>query len=151
MSPWYRIIPLTDPEYYVVNPKNPCGALDHRIQYRLHIRERAADDAKHLGGCSLMLQGSVSSLSNRSFSLAVAFSRCNDSASCWRSSAFVCACLTGDIFAEGPRRFGFSLRAFFRGHKNNERPEVVAGETEYWGSVWRDASPAAELTFTSGR
>ena len=46
---------------------------------------------------------SCNSLNSRMFSMAVALSRCKHSASCWRSSAFVCACLATDVFTTGPR------------------------------------------------
>ena len=42
---------------HIINSTNPCGALDDRIEHRLHVRGRAADDAEHLGCCRLMLQG----------------------------------------------------------------------------------------------
>src|SRR5262249_2121920 len=41
----------------VVNPTNLCRALDDGVQDRLHVRRRAANDAEHLGGCGLRLQG----------------------------------------------------------------------------------------------
>src|SRR5262245_25392924 len=43
-------------QYYIVNTANLCGALDDRIEYRLHIGGRAADDAEHFRGRRLMLQ-----------------------------------------------------------------------------------------------
>src|SRR5262245_49826405 len=42
---------------HVIDPTNPRRALDDGIKHRLHVSRRAADDAKHLGGCRLMLQG----------------------------------------------------------------------------------------------
>src|SRR5262249_41442009 len=36
---------------------NPSGALDDRVEDRLHVGGRTADDAEHLGRCRLMLQG----------------------------------------------------------------------------------------------
>src|SRR5262249_22064226 len=48
---------LVEPQHHVINPTNPGGALDNCIEHRLNIRRRAADDAEHLGGCRLMLQG----------------------------------------------------------------------------------------------
>ena len=44
-------------QHHVINPTNPRGALDDRVEHRLHVRWRAADDAEHLGRCRLMLQG----------------------------------------------------------------------------------------------
>src|SRR5262249_54196734 len=57
MSPRYHNIPLMESQYRVINPTNPSGALDDGVEDRLHIRRRAVDDAEHLGGCGLMLQG----------------------------------------------------------------------------------------------
>src|SRR5215831_16312134 len=57
MSPRNYTVPLTQPQHYVIDPANACGALDDGIKNRLHIGRRAADDAEHLGRCSLMLQG----------------------------------------------------------------------------------------------
>src|SRR5262245_33985757 len=48
---------LPESQKHVINPTNPRGALDDGIQNRLHVSGRAADDAKHLGCCRLMLQG----------------------------------------------------------------------------------------------
>ena len=56
MSPWNRMFALVQSQYHVVDPTNPGGAFDYRVEDRLHIRRRAADDAEHLGGCRLMLQ-----------------------------------------------------------------------------------------------
>ena len=49
--------PLAESQHHVINPTNPCGALDDGVEHRLHVRRRPADDAEHLGGCRLMLQG----------------------------------------------------------------------------------------------
>src|SRR6266545_942393 len=57
MRPWYQSVSLLKPQQHVIDPTNPGGALDDSFEDRLHIRGRAADDAEHLGGCSLMLQG----------------------------------------------------------------------------------------------
>src|SRR5215831_9452038 len=56
MSPQDHSIPLVKSQYHIINPTNPGGAFYDRIEHRLHIRGRAADNAKHLGGCGLMLQ-----------------------------------------------------------------------------------------------
>src|SRR6266498_383481 len=50
---------------------------------------------------------SSNSLDRRTFSLAVALSRCIHSASCWLRSAFVCASLATDVFSTGRRSLGF--------------------------------------------
>ena len=57
MSPRNHDVPLAESQHHVINPTNPRGALDDGIEDRLHVRGRAADDAEHLGGCGLMLQG----------------------------------------------------------------------------------------------
>ena len=51
------MFPLAESQHHVINPTNPRGALDDRIEDRLNVRGRAADDAEHLGRCRLMLQG----------------------------------------------------------------------------------------------
>src|SRR5262249_44909958 len=56
MSPYNHGIPLPESQHHVINPTNPCGALDDGIEHRLHIRGRAADDAEYFGRCGLMLQ-----------------------------------------------------------------------------------------------
>ena len=43
-------------QHHVINPTNPRGALDNRVEHRLHVRRRPADDAEHLGSRGLMLQ-----------------------------------------------------------------------------------------------
>ena len=48
---------LVESQHHVIDPTNPRRALDDGIEHRLHVRRRAADDAEHLGGCGLMLQG----------------------------------------------------------------------------------------------
>ena len=57
MSPRNHSVPLVESQHHVINPTNPRGALDDGVKDRLHVRRRAADDAEHLGGCGLMLQG----------------------------------------------------------------------------------------------
>ena len=57
MSPRNQSVLLAESQQHVINPTNPCGALDDGVEYRLHVRRRAADDAEHLGRCRLMLQG----------------------------------------------------------------------------------------------
>src|SRR5262245_11448377 len=44
-------------QHHVINPANARGALNDGVEDRLHVCGRAADDAKHLGCCRLMLQG----------------------------------------------------------------------------------------------
>jgi hypothetical protein len=56
MSPDNVHIALPQSQHYVIDPTNPRGARDDGIEDGLHIRRRPADDAKHLGGCRLMLQ-----------------------------------------------------------------------------------------------
>ena len=57
MSPRNHNVPLAESQQHIINPTNPGGALDDRVEDRLHVRGRPADDAEHLGGCRLMLQG----------------------------------------------------------------------------------------------
>ncbi len=57
MRPRNHSISLKQSQQHVVDPANLRRALDDRIEDRLHIRRRAADDAEHFRGCSLMLQG----------------------------------------------------------------------------------------------
>jgi hypothetical protein len=47
---------VPEPEHYVVNSTNPGGALDNRIEHRLHIRRRATDYPEYFGRCGLMFQ-----------------------------------------------------------------------------------------------
>ena len=51
------MLPLVESQHHVIDPTNPGGALDDGVEDRLHVRRRAADDAEHLGGRRLMLQG----------------------------------------------------------------------------------------------
>ena len=78
-----------------------------------------------------------------------------DSASCWRSSVFVCACSATDVFTTARRSVAFLLLEPFLvvlaiKQKHNEL--LLAGERKYdrIGSRRWNKSPAAELTFTSG-
>jgi hypothetical protein len=54
MSPRNHHVPSLKSQVYVIYPTNPAGALDDGVEDRLHVRGRAADDAKHLGGCRLI-------------------------------------------------------------------------------------------------
>ena len=56
MSPRDHSVTLAESQHHVIDPTNPCGALDNGVEHRLHVRRRAADDAEHLGRCGLMLQ-----------------------------------------------------------------------------------------------
>ena len=56
MSPRNHNVSLAEPQYHIIDPTNPCGALDDGVEHRLHVSRRAADDAEHLGGRRLMLQ-----------------------------------------------------------------------------------------------
>src|SRR5262245_37927661 len=56
MSTCNQSVPLAESQIHVIDPTNPGRALNDSIEHRLHIRRRAADDAEHFGGCSLMLQ-----------------------------------------------------------------------------------------------
>ena len=48
-EPAKHVVPLAEPQTFVIDPANPRSALDDRIEYRLHVGRRAADDAEHLG------------------------------------------------------------------------------------------------------
>src|SRR6266545_6570976 len=90
-----------------------------------------------------------------SFSPAVALSRRKDSArsrlrasSCWRNSAIVCASFATDVFTFGRRGVVFLfLELFLDATKTNPNRW---GNRRDWGTPWWQASPAVELTFTSG-
>ena len=56
MSPRNHSVPLAESQQHVIDPANPCRALDDGVEDRLHVGGRAADDAEHLGRCGLMLQ-----------------------------------------------------------------------------------------------
>ena len=78
MSPRNHNVPFVESQHYVINPANPRGALDDGVEHRLHVRGRAADDAKHLGRRRLMLQrlpqfriALLNSLNSRTFSIAI--------------------------------------------------------------------------------
>ena len=49
-------VSLAQSQYHVIDPANPGGALHNGVEYRLHVRGRAADDAEHFCRRSLMLQ-----------------------------------------------------------------------------------------------
>ena len=57
MSPRNYNVTLTQSQHHVIDTANLSCALDDCVEDRLHIRRRAADDAEHLGGGGLMLQG----------------------------------------------------------------------------------------------
>ena len=57
MRPRDKAGPFAEPQYHVIDPTNSCRALDDGIEDRLHIGGRATNDAEHLGGGRLMLQG----------------------------------------------------------------------------------------------
>ena len=78
MSPRNHIVALAESQHHVINPANPCGALDDGVKHRLHVGRRAADDAEHLGRRGLMLQrlaqfcvALLNSLNKRTFSMAM--------------------------------------------------------------------------------
>src|SRR5262245_26815601 len=56
MTPRYHSVSLAELQQHIINPTNPCSALDDSIKHRLHVCWRAANDAEHLGCCRLMLQ-----------------------------------------------------------------------------------------------
>src|SRR5262249_34055310 len=56
MSPCNHHLIFAESQPHIINPTNPCRALDHGIQHWLHICRRTANDTQHFGGCGLMLQ-----------------------------------------------------------------------------------------------
>src|SRR5262245_22953859 len=44
MSPRQNASPLLKPQHYVIDPTNLCCALDDRVEHRLYVRRRPADD-----------------------------------------------------------------------------------------------------------
>ncbi len=56
MSTRNHTIPVAESQHHVIDPTNPSGAFDDRVEDRLHVRRRPADDAEHLGGRGLMFQ-----------------------------------------------------------------------------------------------
>src|SRR5262245_33744344 len=56
MSSRNQSVPLPESQRHIIDPTNPRGALNDGVEDRLHVRRRAADYTKHLGGCGLMLQ-----------------------------------------------------------------------------------------------
>ena len=57
MSPTNHTFPLAESQHNVINPTNPGSALDDGIEHWLDIGRRTANNAEHLGGSRLMLQG----------------------------------------------------------------------------------------------
>ena len=51
-----KTLPQAESQHQVINPANPCRALDDSIEHRLDIGRRAADDAENLARRSLLLQ-----------------------------------------------------------------------------------------------
>src|SRR5262249_34684103 len=56
MSPGNQSVSFLESQHYIIDSTNSRGALDDGVEDRLHVRGRAANDAKHLGSCRLMLQ-----------------------------------------------------------------------------------------------
>src|SRR5262249_42303231 len=56
MSTRNHSVPVSESQHHVIDPTNASGALNNRIENRLHIRRRAADDPEHLCGRRLMFQ-----------------------------------------------------------------------------------------------
>src|SRR5262245_7938962 len=56
MSARNHAVALAQSQNNVVNTANLRGALDDRLEHRLHVRWRTADNPEHLGRCRLMLQ-----------------------------------------------------------------------------------------------
>ena len=78
MRPRNQSTILVKSQHHVIDPTYPRRALDDRVQHRLNVRRRAADDAEHLGCRRLMLQrlaqfriALLNSLNKRTFSMAI--------------------------------------------------------------------------------
>src|SRR5215475_9094803 len=56
MSTCNQSVPPAESQIHIIDPANPCGALDDSIKHRLHVGRRPTDDTEHLGRSSLMLQ-----------------------------------------------------------------------------------------------
>ena len=48
-EPAHHRVSFAESQHYIINPTNLRRALDNRVEHRLHVRRRAADDAEHLG------------------------------------------------------------------------------------------------------
>src|ERR1051325_8359922 len=59
MSPHCHGISFKKSQHHIIDPTNPRRAVDDRVEDRLHVRGRAADDTEPRGGRGLMLQGSA--------------------------------------------------------------------------------------------
>src|SRR4030095_13414943 len=81
-------------------------------------------------------------------SLEVAFSRSKDAVSCWRSSAYVGRWVTADAFTR-LRGFALWVLELFLVAIIEQRQLLSAGKLAY-PTLVHQASPAAELIFTSG-
>src|SRR5512144_2485257 len=55
MRPPDHSIALSNSHHHAINSTDPRRAFHNGIEHRLHICGRTADDAKHFGGCRLML------------------------------------------------------------------------------------------------
>src|SRR5262249_23272055 len=56
MSPQNQSVSLAESQRHIINPTNPCGALDDSVKDRLHVGGRPADNAQNLRGRCLMLK-----------------------------------------------------------------------------------------------
>src|SRR5689334_22246399 len=57
VSPRNHGVSFEEPQHYIINSTNLCRTLHYRVEHRLHVRGRAADDTEHFGRRRLMLQG----------------------------------------------------------------------------------------------
>src|SRR5262245_17801874 len=57
MSPRNQNVSFAQSQHHVIDSTHTRGALDNRVEDRLHVRGRTADDTEHLRRCRLMLQG----------------------------------------------------------------------------------------------
>ena len=93
-------VPLAELQHHVIDPANPSCALDDGVEYRLHIRGRAADDAEHFRRGRLMFERFAQFRSSGVLPL-------QRLGKLLRSSAIVCACLARVVFTTARRGFIF--------------------------------------------
>src|SRR4029079_2193236 len=57
MSLRYHTLTVVESQHHIIDPTNPCGALDDGIEHRLHVRGRSADDPEYFRRCRLVFEG----------------------------------------------------------------------------------------------
>src|SRR5512144_2896552 len=51
-----HVVGLAESQHYIIYATDARSTFHDRVEHRLYIRRRPADDAQHLGRCSLVLQ-----------------------------------------------------------------------------------------------